>query len=306
MEVGGGGLYATTEDNLRLMKLYADGGVWNGERILSSEYVALATTTQNASATESINNPDATDNFLGYGYQIWMCKPKGAYRADGAMGQFTIVVPDKDLIIAITENASGAHWAQKSLNVIWDFVETVTVNALPENPKAADSLSKRMAALALPAPIFSPYLGYDTIKRISGTGYTITDGSLFFTEFGRMNFMSGETAADGVSSLRFLFQEEQCTIQYSRSGSTGEILVACDGSLAQNELKSGVVSRALANGYWLDGRTFEMRIRWIETCTTRVYRFAFEDDTLRITVIGNGFMQPKEEIILGVAGPSVG
>lgn len=36
---GGGGFYATTEDNLRLMKLYKDGGVWEGERILSEEYV---------------------------------------------------------------------------------------------------------------------------------------------------------------------------------------------------------------------------------------------------------------------------
>ena len=35
---GGGGVYATTEDNLRLMKLYKDGGVCDGKRILSEEY----------------------------------------------------------------------------------------------------------------------------------------------------------------------------------------------------------------------------------------------------------------------------
>ena len=70
--VGGGGMLATTEDNLRLMKLYADGGVWEGERILSDDYVKRATTNQNDSATEAINNPPALDNFVGYGYQIWM------------------------------------------------------------------------------------------------------------------------------------------------------------------------------------------------------------------------------------------
>lgn len=37
-----------------------------------------------------------------------MCQPEGVYRADGAMGQFTIVVPDLDMLIAITENASGS------------------------------------------------------------------------------------------------------------------------------------------------------------------------------------------------------
>ena len=59
MEVGGG-LFATTEDNLRLMKLYADGGVWDGERILSEEYVKLAVSLQNESATESEVNPEHT------------------------------------------------------------------------------------------------------------------------------------------------------------------------------------------------------------------------------------------------------
>lgn len=79
MEVGGGGLFATTEDNLRLMKLYADGGMWNGERILSEDYAHKAVSLQNESATEAIGNPEASDNFLGYGFQIWLCQPKGVY-----------------------------------------------------------------------------------------------------------------------------------------------------------------------------------------------------------------------------------
>ena len=46
-ECGAGGLFATVEDNLRLIKLYADGGVWNGERILAEDYVKKATSKQN-------------------------------------------------------------------------------------------------------------------------------------------------------------------------------------------------------------------------------------------------------------------
>ena len=146
--MGGGGMLATTEDNLRLMKLYADGGVWEGERILAEDYVRLATTNQNDSSTEALNNPEASDNFLGYGFQIWMCKPKGVYRADGAMGQFTIVSPEQDLLIAINETAVGAHWAQSTLNITWDFLEKVgggtsakcwaagAENAVPQSPKS--------------------------------------------------------------------------------------------------------------------------------------------------------------------------
>lgn len=51
---GGGGFYATTEDNLRLMKLYKDGGVWDGERILSEEYVKMAISKQIDTATEKM------------------------------------------------------------------------------------------------------------------------------------------------------------------------------------------------------------------------------------------------------------
>ena len=108
MEVGGGGLFAATEDNLRLMKLYLDGGMWEGERILAEDYVKLATSCQNDSSTEILVNPPAADNFLGYGFQIWMCKPQGVYRADGAMGQFSICCPAQDMIISVNETAIGA------------------------------------------------------------------------------------------------------------------------------------------------------------------------------------------------------
>lgn len=112
-------------------KFHADGGIWDGERILSEEYVKMDTSLQNGSATEKLVNPEAYDNFVGYGYQICMCRPKGVYRADGAMGQFTIVDPGRELILAIKENASGAHWAQRSLDVIWEFLDKIREEKLP-------------------------------------------------------------------------------------------------------------------------------------------------------------------------------
>ena len=37
----------------------------------------------------------------GYGYQFWRCR-HGAYRGDGAFGQYCIVMPEQDAVIAIT------------------------------------------------------------------------------------------------------------------------------------------------------------------------------------------------------------
>ena len=64
-EMGGGGLFSTTEDNLRLMKLYANGGVWDNERILAEDYVKRATSLQNESATEAIGNPRSEERRVG-------------------------------------------------------------------------------------------------------------------------------------------------------------------------------------------------------------------------------------------------
>lgn len=68
LEIGGGGLFATLEDNLRLMKLYADGGVWDGEQILAPEYVKAAISLQMSLPSEARVNPPAKDKFCG----LWL------------------------------------------------------------------------------------------------------------------------------------------------------------------------------------------------------------------------------------------
>ena len=102
-----------------------------------------------------------------------MCKPKGAYRADGAMGQFTIVLPEQDMIIAITETAVGAHWAQSTLDITWDFVEKIAVHgALPENPGAYDALQRKLARLNIGNPPCQPYS--PKVPEIAGKTFVIT------------------------------------------------------------------------------------------------------------------------------------
>ena len=43
----------------------------------------------------------------GYGFQFWRCT-HNAFRGDGADGQFCVVIPDKDAVIAITAQ-TGRH-----------------------------------------------------------------------------------------------------------------------------------------------------------------------------------------------------
>ena len=280
MEVGGGGLYATTEDNFRLMKLYADGGVWEGERILAEDYVKLATTNQNDSATESINNPEASDNFLGYGFQIWMCKPEKAYRADGAMGQFTIVLPTLDMEIAINETAIGAHWAQSTLNITWDFIEKITAEgAIEEDEEGYQALQRKLHRLNIGNPKCQPFS--PCVEEISGVQYKLTSGD--FTPFG-FNFMIGQKA-DGADVFDFTFDNYGFVWNFTtRSGRKEAIRFNTNGTRFTNMLgkPEDLTQIYLGDAYWKEDNVLEMHGRWVETCIEDTYLVKFEGDKVSV------------------------
>ena len=96
VSLGGFGLSVTTEDIARFGQLYLQKGEWNGKRLLPAEWVAAATSRQVSNGS----NP-ASDWDQGYGYQFWRCR-HGVYRGDGAFGQYCIVMPEQDAVIAIT------------------------------------------------------------------------------------------------------------------------------------------------------------------------------------------------------------
>lgn len=283
MEVGGGGMFATTEDNLRLMKLYADGGVWEGERILSEEYVKLATSKQNDSASERAVNPPAEDNFVGYGFQIWMCRPKGVYRADGAMGQFTIVFPDRDMLLAITENASGSTGGampQKALDTIWEWLESLpdaTVETLPEDAAASEHLARRMEKLALASPRRSPESALQ--GQLNGGVYAVTDGYFSLLDSGMTKFMSGAPLPESAKTVAFSFQNNICTITCMEDGKAMTLRSAMDGTQIRNDLPD-MPSIALCSGCWVSDHEFKITMRMLETCNERYMTFRFDGDTL--------------------------
>lgn len=69
-------------------------------------------------ADQSGLTPENSDWVLGYGYQVWRCR-HNAYRADGAGGQYIIVIPDKD---AVEINTAGLQDMQAELNLVWDYI----------------------------------------------------------------------------------------------------------------------------------------------------------------------------------------
>ena len=91
---GGSGLCLNIVDMMKLGQLYLADGVWKGERLLSHLWIKEATRKQ-----IDTNGGDSWN--CGYGYQFWMMPQEGAYRADGAFGQITIVLPKQGYVVAV-------------------------------------------------------------------------------------------------------------------------------------------------------------------------------------------------------------
>ena len=108
-----------------------------------------ATTKQVSNEQESHANI-GIDWKQGYGFQFWRCT-HNAFRGDGAGGQFCVVIPDKDAVVAITADTGNL---QGELNAVWDnLYPAFQDSALPENPSAQDQVKAAVAKLeAHPTP----------------------------------------------------------------------------------------------------------------------------------------------------------
>lgn len=146
VHTGGWGLKLKTEDIARFGQLYLQQGVWEGKRLIPEAWIAEATSKQ-------ISNGPAdgsSDWAEGYGYQFWRCR-HGAYRGDGAFGQYCIVLPEQETVIAIT---SGLNDMQAVLNLIWEqLLPAFEPDGLPADEAAEASLSEMLGALQVQPPI---------------------------------------------------------------------------------------------------------------------------------------------------------
>ena len=151
INVGGWGLSLPTEGLAKFGQLYLQQGIWKGRAVLPARWVEEATTfkiQQPVPAKPSRPN-ERNDWLQGYGYQFWRCQ-HNAFRGDGAFGQFTIVMPEQDAVIAITSECGNM---QGQLDLVWQhLLPAMQERPLPENRPSQAQLQQRLGSLALSMP----------------------------------------------------------------------------------------------------------------------------------------------------------
>lgn len=287
ISVGGYGLRVTTEDIAKFGQLYLQEGAWQVKQIISESWVREATSKQ----TET---PEGSSDWnQGYGYQFWRCKPQPSfYRGDGAFGQYCIVIPHENVVIAITSESSDM---QKSMDLVWDhLLPAITESStLPPNKVGVERLYDQLKSLALPTlKVGAMPLAAD---QVHGQSYNLKENE------------------SGVQSLSFEFINDQCVVNLHSKERTvaikcgfGKWIINDDQYAVEGSLfviPNTLTSKIAACAGWDDDGHLILKIKKIEGMHSDTWTCQFSEGQVAVDFMNSiHVLQGNEDLRQGWEG----
>lgn len=112
---GGSGLRLRAMDTAKFGQMLLNGGQFGGRQVVPKAWVSAATIKQ---IDNNLHGNTDSDWSQGYGYYFWMCR-HGAFRGDGAYGQYCIVLPEQDAVVVLYSGRREHDNMQDALNLVW-------------------------------------------------------------------------------------------------------------------------------------------------------------------------------------------
>lgn len=274
VNTGGWGLRLKTEDMAKFGQLLLQNGEWNGQQLISQDWVEEATTSKIIQRPDLSAEEQAKSDWLqGYCYQFWRCR-NNAFRGDGAFGQYVIVMPEQDAVIAITSETSDM---QGILNMVWDqLLPAMQDEELAADENAVSALSSKLFSLALPQP--QPGMANEMEATVAGKSYTME-----FNDNGleKVAFQFGNKGAE----VAFTYKDVSYNIpfgsnnwQLAQTTKKGPYLVA----RAKNALEGLPPFKIATASKWNSKNELELTIRYLESPHTETWFCAFNGDRLEM------------------------
>lgn len=267
---GGWGMSVKISDMAKLGQLYLQKGKWEGKQLLPESWIDEATEYQ---ITTNPGQSSASDWAQGYGYQIWLCR-HNAYRADGAFGQFIIVMPGQDAVLAITAHSNNM---QEELQQVWNCIlPAISNKELPENNNDYNLLTQKLKSLSLPKPI-------DKITKIGseqtkGT-YTIDNNEL------------------DIKHISINQQGDSCILIIKTTTATHNFLCGNNSWIYNKADRNsphfndpirnsiGLTPFTVAGYYaWEDAQNMFLKLTYMEDGSSETYKIAFGKDDIKIVI----------------------
>jgi CubicO group peptidase (beta-lactamase class C family) len=258
---GAYGLSIRTEEIARFGELYLHKGMWNGKQLIPSAWVEQATSMQTSNGSAPTSDWDQ-----GYGYQFWRSR-HNSFRGDGAFGQYCMVIPELDAVVAIT---SGVRNMQQVMNLVWDkLLPAMKPGRLPENPAARRQLEARLAALKVKSP--SGAATSPISASVSGKWFEFADNDR------------------DIKAISFDFNSTSPALIVRTAAGETRMAIGRDTWANSRGLFANGLDRALsvpanplvaATGAWSAENTFTVKIVLSETPYYSTLNFKFDGDRL--------------------------
>ena len=289
---GDSALICTPRDMISFARFVMNFGTWNGKRLMNEAYLRAATSRQ-------VDNTEYEESIwrYGYGYQIWRTDMNG-FAFYGMGSQFTVCLPDQDIIFVCTADTQGNMAAPHCvISSFFDIVmDSYSETSLPEDKKAYATLEETTSNLKL----ISVQGAEDSPLRreIEGTAYKCNKNKCGITEF---SFTFSEDGKHGV--LHYVNdqgkKELPFGINYNEFCKFPQLGYSNDfGGLRTND---GFMYNAAVSGAWVQENKIRLNVQIIDRYFGNAnWLFSFKGDDATFTMIkrAEDFMDEYEGIVV--------
>jgi hypothetical protein len=290
VNAGGWGLHLKTEDMAKFGQLYLQKGKWEGFRILPEGWAEEATSfkIQNGSPQDA----DHSDWAQGYCYQFWRSR-HNSFRGDGAFGQYTLVLPEQNAVLAIHSETPDM---QGLLNIVWDkLLPGLKSSPLPQDTKSELALKKKLQTLSLQPPRLQAASALH--GSLDGRNYAIepNDNGVSLISF-------KQTGSQLEFSLQSGLGQFSCTAGWNawRKGETN--MPGTPPNLFPIPYDQLSLSKSMGSAGWKDDNTLVLRIQYFETAHHDDITCTFDQDRIEVSFLNSiaamGSLQAEKRAVL--------
>ena len=174
---GDSALVCTPRDMISFARFVMNYGTWEGRRLMNEGYLRAATARQ--VDTHEFEYPVYQH---GYGYQIWRTEQNG-FAFNGMGSQFTVCLPDEDLIFVCTADTQGLPNAPDFIlgsffDIIARNISKSPVKADPVSQKRLEEATRDLRLLAITGAPDSPLR-----RELCGAVYECSENPMGWREF---------------------------------------------------------------------------------------------------------------------------
>jgi hypothetical protein len=225
---------------------------------------------------------EESDWAQGYGYQFWRCR-HNAFRADGAYGQYIIMMPDQDAVIVLTSETPDM---QDEINLVWKYLlPAMQPGVLPVNEDALTKLNDKLNSLALPLATksTSPW-----VEKISGKTFSLAPNDKKY------------------DSISFEFNNEQCLVRIKTNTETYQLSFGSGKWHFGETTKLGPTlipaqahfvglppPKVAGSYYWNNENSLEFTLRYIESPHTERMICKFDKNKITIEIQKSNTLEEK-------------